>query len=120
MKIEIKQKDVRSSWEYLVLVCGNPLYHLVRGEETIFYNAGKYGWNCDIYASGNIAIIQGGRSFGNIDTRQEENVWILELLKKGEQKAKEIYHGGEYNTQQERVHHLFCEICDAIYNNFNK
>ena len=114
MKIEIKQKDVRSSWKYQIAICGQPLQYLVKGEEIIYYNAGKFGWNCDIFASGNIAIVQGWRAFGNINTREDEYFWILDLLKKGEQQAKEIYHGDGYDIQQERVHKLFTEICDTI------
>lgn len=65
---------------YAVGYCG--AYHLLRGLEPIYYNAGIYGWNCDYYLIGSVCICTGYRPHGK--NRPE----ITSLY---EERAKAVY-----------------------------
>lgn len=48
---------------YITFRCGYcDMYYIMHGVEPAYYNCGVYGWNCDIYTVGNIAITTGYRN----------------------------------------------------------
>lgn len=85
MKIHTTIKSIKNNWRK-VFYCGYcDLQYIMRGTEPTYYNAGIYGWNCDIYTdfSRDIAITTGYR---NMTGRRIPD----ELLDKYTSKAKEI------------------------------
>lgn len=82
MKKKTTIKNIKNN--YKTFYCGYcDLQHIFSLEEAQFYNAGVYGWNCDIYTSGNIAITTGYR---NMTGKRIPN----EIIEKYENIAKEI------------------------------
>lgn len=64
MKTHTTIKSIRHNWKH-VFRCGYcDLQNIFRYEEPNYYNAGVYGWNCDIYCdfSRDIAITTGYRN----------------------------------------------------------
>lgn len=64
MKIKTTIKYIKSLWGK-IYYCGYcDLQYIMRGEEPTYYNAGVYGWNCDIYTDfkRDIAITTGYRN----------------------------------------------------------
>lgn len=89
MKIKTTMKAITNNYNK-VYSCGYcDLQHIYRYTEPCFYNAGLYGWNCDIYTeytykSGSIAITTGYRNMKGARIPSD-------LIKKYSEKAKEIY-----------------------------
>ena len=63
MKYKTTQKKMREAF-YCFSVSDGALQNLLKLENPIAYNAGVYGWNCDYYTFGNIAIVTGYRPHG--------------------------------------------------------
>lgn len=85
MKIQTSIKNIKNNWKK-VFYCGYcDLQYIMRGEEPTYYNAGVYGWNCDIYTdfSKDIAITTGYR---NMTGRRIPD----ELIEKYTDEAKKI------------------------------
>jgi hypothetical protein len=85
MKTHATIKNIRQNWSK-VYRCGYcDLQYIMRGEEPNYYNAGVYGWNCDIYCDfkRDIAITTGYR---NMTGKMIPN----ELIEKYSNIAKEI------------------------------
>ena len=92
-KQHITIKKVKTYWRKN-FCCGYcDLQYIMNGREAEYYNAGTYGWNCDIYTDykTDIAITTGYR---NMTGRQIPE----ELIKKYTDNAKHIldwYNGGK-------------------------
>lgn len=85
MKTKITIKFIKNNYNK-VFYCGySDLYYIFRYEEPQYYNAGVYGWNCDIYCDykRDIAITTGYR---NMTGKRIPD----ELIEKYTQKAKTI------------------------------
>ena len=85
MKKKTTMKNIKANYKK-VFYCGYcDLQHIMRLEEAQYYNAGVYGWNCDIYTDNEkgIAITTGYRNM--IGNRIPD-----ELIKKYEDNAKKI------------------------------
>ena len=64
MKTHIAIKTIRNNWNKK-FQCGYcDLQYIMRGKEPQYYNAGVYGWNCDVYCDfgRDIAITTGYRN----------------------------------------------------------
>ncbi len=66
MKVQTTQKYIKTLYPKIVKIGYCDLQHLLHFEDAAYYNAGVYGWNCDIYCFGDIAIVTGYNPFGNI------------------------------------------------------
>lgn len=80
MKFQTTRKAVKGYFSKVISVgyCG--LQNLLTYETPIAYTKGVYGWNADVYAFGDVAIVTGYRPFGDeVD---------YTLCKEYEQKAK--------------------------------
>ena len=63
MKTATTIKAIKDRYNGNIYSCGYcNLQRIFNGVEPDFYNAGVYGWNCDIYIIGNIAITTGYRN----------------------------------------------------------
>lgn len=85
MKIQTTIKNIKNLWNKK-FYCGYcDLQYIMRGEEPTYYNAGVYGWNCDIYCDykRDIAITTGYR---NMTGKRIPD----ELIEKYTNKAKKI------------------------------
>ena len=85
MKTHATMKYIKNVWGN-VYQCGYcDLQYIMRGEEPMYYNAGIYGWNCDVYTNfaRDIAITTGYR---NMRGKQIPNA----LIEKYSNIAKEI------------------------------
>ena len=85
MKTHTTIKAIRNNWKH-VYYCGYcDLQYIMKYEEPSYYNAGVYGWNCDIYCdyAKDIAITTGYR---NMTGKRIST----ELIEKYSEIAKEI------------------------------
>lgn len=115
MKIQTSIKNIKQNWKK-VFYCGYcDLQYIMRGEEPTYYNAGVYGWNCDIYTdfSKDIAITTGYR---NMTGRRIPD----EILDKYTDNAKKILENmwekpyEEYMAEIEENRKKFFEELDKI------
>ena len=85
MKTKTTIKYIRQNWKNLYRCGYCDLQDIFRYEEPTYYNAGVYGWNCDIYTdfSRDIAITTGYRNMTG-------KMIPHELIKKYSDIAKEI------------------------------
>ena len=85
MKKHTTIKAIRNNWTKVFYTGYCDLQYIYKYEDPEFYNAGVYGWNCDIYTdyTRDIAITTGYR---NMTGRQIPD----ELIKKYSDIAKEI------------------------------
>lgn len=85
MKIHTSIKNIRNLWNKKFYAGYCDLQYIMRGEEPTYYNAGVYGWNCDIYTdfSRDIAITTGYR---NMTGKRIPD----EIIKKYTDEAKKI------------------------------
>lgn len=82
MKTKTSVKKVTEN--YKTFYCGYcDLQNIFKRVEPNYYNSGIYGWNCDIYIFGNIAIVTGYRNLHGIRIDSS-------LIEKYDQKAKNI------------------------------
>lgn len=96
MKIKTTMKNIRSNWKK-VFYCGYcDLQYIMRGQDAQYYNAGVYGWNCDIYCDfgRDIAITTGYR---NMTGKRIPD----ELIEKYNANAKKILKEGEWQKPYE-------------------
>lgn len=64
MKFRTTRKAVKESFSKVISVGYCELQNLLTYETPIAYTCGVYGWNADVYAFGNVAIVTGYRPFG--------------------------------------------------------
>ena len=63
MKTFTTIKAIKDRYNGNIYSCGYcDLQMIFKGIEPEFYNSGVYGWNCDVYIIGNIAITTGYRN----------------------------------------------------------
>ena len=87
MKTQITKKEVLANFNvYAVGYCELQIAFKVAEMEPIYYTAGVYGWNADVYILKGSAIVTGYRPFG-------EKLDPLKV-KEVERYAKEIAHSG--------------------------
>lgn len=88
MKCKVTMKQIRNNYKcFRVGYCD--LYDVMLWHEAEYYNAGVYGWNCDIYTFGNIAVTTGYRGM----TGQPVPAEILDKYTK---QAQDIKHYTPY------------------------
>ena len=85
MKIETTMKRINQLYSKIFRAGYCDLQNIFRYEEPVYYNAGVYGWNCDIYIDfkRDIAITTGYRNMRGISIPSE-------ILEKYDAIAKEI------------------------------
>lgn len=104
MKFKTTQKAIRNGYRRVFSVGYADLQHLLTFENPMAYNSGVYGWNCDIYDFGDIAIVTGYRPFG-------ESL-PYELVKEFNAQAKDILTDSklEYTERKELICRLLWEV----------
>ena len=115
MKTKTTIKNIRNFWSKK-FYCGYcDLQYIMRGEEPTYYNAGVYGWNCDIYCDfgRDIAITTGYR---NMTGKRIPD----ELIEKYTNKAKEILKNGEWKKPYEEYMKELAENREEFLSELNK
>lgn len=83
MKFKTTKKEINSNFKNVISIGYCDAQYLLNRKNPIAYNAGYYGWNCDIYDIKGVAIVTGYRPWGNIHPDYE-------TIKKYEDEAREI------------------------------
>lgn len=92
--IKVNKKDILDSYSNVISIGYCSLQYLLKCKDSKMYTCGAYGWNAGIYhISNSTCIVTGYRPFGNIYPKHE-------LIKKYEDKAREIYHNDELKWSQ--------------------
>lgn len=96
MKTKTTIKAIHNAYDK-IFYCGYcELYDIMKYTEPQFYNAGVYGWNCDIYTDWRrgIAITTGYRNM--VGTKIPD-----EIIKKYTEAAKKIVEDAKYSKYEE-------------------
>ena len=66
MKFKTTRNQINQNYNSVISIGYCEAQYLLQGKNPIAYNAGYYGWNCDIYDINGVAIVTGYRPWGNI------------------------------------------------------
>ena len=106
MKFKTTQKAIKSNFSKVFAIGYADAQYLLNFENPMAYTCGVYGWNCDIYNFGNIAITTGYRSFGKS--------LPYELVKEYNDKAREILKSDAANARSAILSLLWDDFLNAI------
>nr|DAH88540.1 MAG TPA: hypothetical protein [Caudoviricetes sp.] len=83
MAIKVTKKAVINEFGLNRIVCipYADLQRTLRDVSPVYYTAGVYGWNADIYIIDRYAICTGYRPFGHIELSREEMKRLEEIAK---------------------------------------
>lgn len=71
MKYRITRKEVRRVYSRIYAVSDDVIQYLFAYHRPVMYIAGVYGWDCDVYDFGDIAVCAGYRPMGVRIPREE-------------------------------------------------
>ena len=108
MKTQITKKEVLANFNvYAVGYCELQIAFKVAEMEPIYYTAGVYGWNADVYILKGSAIVTGYRPFGEkLDPLKEKEV---------ERYAKEIAQSGMSGEEKKSL--MLTKLNELLNNN---
>ena len=118
MKYKTTKKEVKSNYRSIIRLGAVELYYLLKFTEPVAYTSGVYGWSADIYDLGNVAIVTGYRSFGNISPDYD-------IVEKYNQLGREIYEeehdpskdwNEEREEQEKRLNQLINQFIKEVTN----
>lgn len=92
MKTRIAMNELKYFYDKVFRTGYCDLCDIMNGYEPRFYNCGVYGWNCDIYTAGNIAITTGYRNM------RGERI-PSEILQRYTKKAQQIRKNRQYKWE---------------------
>ena len=109
MKFKTTKKEINQNYKNVICVGYCDAQYLLNGKNPIAYNAGYYGWNCDIYDVKGVAIVTGYRPFGNIRPDYE-------TIKKYEDEARKIACNswGNYQKMLDQVDQLLNQFIEEV------
>lgn len=83
MAIKVTKKAVVNEYGLNRILCVPyaDLQHTLGDISPVYYTAGVYGWNANIYIVGRYAICTGYRPFGHIELSREETQKLESLAK---------------------------------------
>lgn len=109
MKTRVIRKDITEHYAHILNV-SSACQNLLRYENPIYYNVGKYGWNWDAYYINGVIIIEGYRNM--IGSRID---W--DVLHKYDLRAKEVqdhYMKDNYNTRALKTREIIIELTEKF------
>ena len=107
MKFKTTKKEICQNYKNVICVGYCEAQYLLQGKNPIAYNAGYYGWKCDIYDINGVAIVTGYQPFGNIHPDYN-------IIKKYEDEARKICSDSWANYQK------MLDQTDLLLNQFIK
>ena len=109
MKFKTTRKQINQNYNRVISIGYCEAQYLLQGKNPIAYNAGYYGWNCDIYDINGVAIVTGYQPFGNI--RPDYNT-----IKKYEDEALKICCNswGNYQKMLDQVDQLLNQFIKEV------
>lgn len=109
MKERIKLKDLKASVNTIISIPYCDLYYLLDLEPTPRYMKGVYGWNCDVYIYGDVAICTGYRCPKGIRPKaslvEEYNEWA---------KAVRLDASVDYDSAKVRIHNAVADFIGEV------
>lgn len=118
MKYKTTKKEVKSNYRSIIRLGAVELYYLLKFTEPVAYTSGVYGWNADIYDLGNVAIVTGYRSFGNIspdyDIVEKYNKLGREIYEEKHNPSKDW--NEEREEQEKRLNQLINQFIKEVTN----
>ena len=109
MKFKTTKNEINQNYKTVICIpyCG--AQYLLNGKNPIAYNAGYYGWNCDVYDIKGVAIVTGYQPFGNIRP-------AYETIKKYEDEARKICCNSCINYQKmlDQVDQLLNQFIEEV------
>lgn len=109
MKTRVIRKDIIDNYAH-VLNLGGACVNLLRYENPVYYNAGKYGWNWDAYYINGVILIDGYRNM--IGSRIN-----LDILHEYDLRAKKIqdhYMCDNYNVRAVKTREIIKELTERF------
>ena len=107
MKFKTTKKEIYQNFNSVISIGYCDAQYLLQGKNPIAYNAGYYGWNCDIYDINGVAIVTGYRPWGNIHPDYN-------TIKKYDDEARQIRGDSRRNYQK------MLDQVDQLLNQFIK
>ena len=107
MKFKTTRKQINQNYNRVISIGYCEAQYLLQGKNPIAYNAGYYGWNCDIYDINGVAIVTGYQPFGNIRPHYD-------TIKKYDDEARKIFCNSWENYQK------MLDQVDQLLNQFIK
>lgn len=107
MKFKTTKKNIVANYDKVIKVGYCDLQNLLKYESPIAYTAGVYGWNADIYDFGDVAIVTGYRSFGNIHPDYE-------IVNRYEKEAENIYKVYSYEDRIDTLKDLQKKFIEEV------
>lgn len=109
MKFKTTRKEINNNFKNVICIGYCDAQYLLNGKNPIAYNAGYYGWNCDIYDIKGVAIVTGYRPWGNINPDYK-------TIKKYEDEARKIASNswGSYQNIIDKIDQLLNQFIEEV------
>ena len=109
MKFKTTKKEINQNYKNVICIGYCHAQYLLQGKNPIAYNAGYYGWNCDIYDVKGVAIVTGYKPFGNIRPDYD-------TIKKYEDEARKIACNswGNYQKMLDQLDTLLDQFIEEV------
>lgn len=109
MKFKTTRREINQNYHRVICIGYCDAQYLLQGKNPIAYNAGVYGWNCDIYDINGVAIVTGYNPFGNIRPDYE-------TIKKYEDEARRIASNswGSYQNMIDQIDRLLNQFIEEV------
>ena len=109
MKFKTTRKQINSNFKNVISIGYCDAQYLLQGRKPIAYNAGYYGWNCDIYDINGVAIITVYISWGIMHPDYD-------VIKKYEDEAGKICSDswGNYQKMLDQTDQLLNQFIEEV------
>ena len=96
MKYKTTLKAIRNNYNNVIRIGYCDAVDLLAFRRPVAYNSGVYGWNCDLYDFGDVAICTGYRPTGNIRP-------AYQTVRKYEEKARIIARSWDIDLDEKKT-----------------
>ena len=110
MKFKTTKKAVMDGYSFVIETGYCSVYDLLSAENPIAYTCGLYGWNADIYAFDDVAIVTGYRPFGRLKINHE----TVERYKKAAEEIKKANRYFDYANMRTLLRALISDFIDTV------
>ena len=101
MKTRITRNELKKNFDLIIKVPYCKLQYVLEEREAVYYNAGVYGWNYDVYSfnfgSYKVAICTGYRPIGEEWFEYSDYAIIEEIAKQNQTEGKRVFRKLLYN-----------------------